>query len=551
MEDPRSLLGHRCLSGGSESWDSQDPFLCGVVGKTNPTASTNLLAVALGYTNESPRVTMRTYAYQQETIDWMEQRERCKTCRGGFLCHEMGLGKTVMTSALIKRCLVPRTVIFAPKSTVLNWADTLRTVGNFAFNVYEFDKTLVLPTDRPLVVVATHHSILRHAEWFGQAGFTRMIVDEAHILRNSGGEIPGNFVDLAKTVRIRWGITATPFNNRDEDIYGYMVYLFPNSTPDTIPSSHLFKDLMMRVLRKDVFPGGPKLILTKHVYEFEYEDEQEMYDFVAQRIDQQAQWLAANRNHLPHHVVGAMIILQMLRERQATIHPQIVLNAEQVWRTAWGMNHAEAPMWDTKRVTKINHVLRMIQTDQKEYRSTLVITHFKDEISLIADRLAETGIPYKILNGKTTKADRRRIEMHGHSVMNRAYTAAFVDKWAKQKTGRELPIEVIRNVLTFTHCPTVVLMQIQAGGVGISLPWVHHVINMSPDWNPFLERQAIFRAYRLTTPHDVRVTQVFLRNTIDRTIHEKQMEKLRRSLFWTGDADDTIADFAAPELLDD
>ena len=46
MEDPRSLLGHRCLSGGSESWDSQDPFLCGVVGKTNPTASTNLLAVA-------------------------------------------------------------------------------------------------------------------------------------------------------------------------------------------------------------------------------------------------------------------------------------------------------------------------------------------------------------------------------------------------------------------------------------------------------------------------------------------------------------------------
>jgi superfamily II DNA or RNA helicase len=498
--------------------------------------------------SHTPTDTMNPYPYQLEAVSWMEQRERCKTCRGGFLCHEMGLGKTVMTTTLLKRRLVNRTLILTPKSTLLGWLDTLRTVGNFAFNVYEFRKGLVLPEDRPLVLVATHQSILRHRAWFATAGFQRILVDEAHVLRNLGGKVSQTILALARSIPIRWGVTATPYNNKDSDINAYMAFLFPHLAPDARPPTVVFKHVMLRKLRAEVFPTGPKLVIRKHVYEFEHPEEQEMYDFVSQRIDQQAQWLAANRGHLPHHVVGAMIILQMLRERQATIHPQIVLNAERVWRNAWGVTH-DVPEWDKTRVTKINHVLEMVRADQADYRSTLVITHFKDEITLIAERLGNAGVAYKILNGKTGKVERRRIETHG-SGMSRGYTGAFVDAWAEQKTGRNLPEDVVRNLLTFTHRPTVVLMQIQAGGVGISLPWIHHVINMSPDWNPFLERQAIFRAYRLTTPHDVHVTQLFLRDTIDRTIHTKQMQKLARSLFWTGDAEHTIHDFAEPEMID-
>ena len=497
---------------------------------------------------------MHLYPYQQEAIAWMEQRERCKTVRGGFLCHEMGLGKTVMTTTLFKRRLVRRTLILTPKSTLLGWLDTLRTVGDFAFNVYEFRKGLVLPTDRPLVVVATHQSVLRNREWFVAERFQRILVDEAHVLRNLGGKVAQTVLALARDIPIRWGVTATPYNNKDSDMNAYMAFLFPTHAIDARPPTTVFKHLMLRKLRAEVFPTGPKLLIRKHIYEFEHPEEQEMYDFVAQRIDQQAQWLAANRNHLPHHVVGAMIILQMLRERQATIHPQIVLNAEKVWRNAW--NHAlgvganvEVPEWDKTRVTKINHVLKMVKADQAAHKSTLVITHFKDEIALIAERLETAKVPYKVLNGKTGKVERRRIETH-EGGMNRTYTDAFVNKWSLQKINRPIPEDIMRTILTFTHRPTVVLMQIQAGGVGLSLPWIHHVINMSPDWNPFLERQAIFRAYRLTTKHDVRVTQMFLQDTIDRTIHTKQMQKLARSLFWTGDDESTIHDFAAPEMID-
>jgi hypothetical protein len=492
---------------------------------------------------------MDTYAYQQEGISWMLDRERCKTCRGGFLCHEMGLGKTFMTSTLIKTHLEPRTLILAPKSTLMNWTHTLRTVGNFAFNVYDFRKDLVLPESRPAVVVASHQSVLRQSGWIVAAGFQRIIVDEAHILRNTGGKVSAGILRLARDIPIRWGITATPFNNKDSDINAYITFLFPRHAPDARPPSTIFKHIMTRKLRKDVFPHGPKLIIRKHVYEFEYPEEQDMYNFVAQRIDQQAQWLAANRGHLPHHVIGAMIILQMLRERQATIHPQIVLNAERTWRAAFGQGH-DVPEWDKTRVTKVNHVLRLVGEDQENRKSTLIITHFKDEIGLIVERLEAARVPYRVLNGKTGKIERRRIELHGTPAMSEAYTGKFVDKWTQQKVGAVLPTDVMERLLTFTHKPTVVVMQIQAGGVGISLPWIHHVINLSPDWNPFLERQAIYRAYRLTTPHNVHVTQLFLQDTIDRTIHTKQMHKLLRSLAWTGDSEDTLADFAEPTMLD-
>lgn len=493
---------------------------------------------------------MDTYAYQQEGITWMLARERCKTCPGGFVCHEMGLGKTFMTSTLIKTNLELRTLILTPKSTLLNWTHTLRVVGDFAFNVYDYRKGLVLPEDRPSVVVASHQSVLRHAGWFADAGFRRIIVDEAHILRNTSGKVSAGILRLARDIPIRWGITATPFNNKDSDINAYITFLFPRHTPDARPPATIFRDVMIRKLRKDVFPAGPKLIVRKHIYEFEYPEEQEMYDFVSQRIDQQAQWVAANRGHLPRHVIGAMIILQMLRERQATIHPQIVLNAERVWRNVWGMHH-DVPEWDKSRVTKINHVMRMVGEDQENRKSTLVITHFKDEIGLIAERFDAKSIPYRILNGKTGKIERRKIELHGTPDMSEAYTGAFVDRWSRQKVGQVLPADVMTRLLKFTHKPTVVLMQIQAGGVGISLPWIHHVINLSPDWNPFLERQAIYRAYRLTTPHNVHVTQMFLQDTIDRTIHTKQMRKLLGSLAWTGDSEDTLTDFAEPAMLDD
>lgn len=488
---------------------------------------------------------MDALPYQQDAIAWMKQRESDRNCRGGFLCHEMGLGKTFMMTQVISHS-PGKTVLFAPKSTLPNWCETLRSASNFAFDVREFTSDLVLSPDRHVVVVATHQSLIRNLPWFVEQRFGRMVIDEAHVIREAKTALHRQALALATAVPIRWGMTATPFNNYDSDIASYIRFLFP--TQPLMPTD-LFRDLMLRKTRSEVFPDGPRLLVSKHIYDFEYPDEKRLYDYVSGRLDMMDRWIDANRGHLPAHVIGNMTLLRMLRERQATVHPQIVLNAERAWRPAAGIDDAVAD-WDRTKVTKFNHIVRLIREDQTKGESTLVITHFGEEISLIAEQLTAAKIPFRILNGKTKVPERRKIETH-QGTLSESYHAGLVDQFTWQKGKTALPADVMRNILGCLHRPTVVLMQIAAGGVGLSMPWIRHVINTSPDWNPFLERQAIYRAYRLTSPKDVRVTQLYLQDTIDRTIHTKQHKKLERSLYWTGDATGSLSSFIAPELLED
>jgi SNF2 family DNA or RNA helicase len=108
---------------------------------------------------------------------------------------------------------------------------------------------------------------------------------------------------------------------------------------------------------------------------------------------------------------------------------------------------------------------------------------------------------------------------------------------------RRMPVDVMNIVESFLFKPRVLLLQIVAGGVGLSLPWVDHVIHTSPDWNPFLEKQASYRALRATSTHDVRVTSMYFERTIDTHIQQKQVVKFEASLEWTGDAPKTIAEY--------
>jgi hypothetical protein len=235
-----------------------------------------------------------------------------------------------------------------------------------------------------------------------------------------------------------------------------------------------------------------------------------------------------------------LLFLLQLRERQAAIHPQIVLDAEKVWRQQMPAEVSavigspdDVASWSGRSVTKFKHILEMVKADQRAKQSTMIVTHFQSELNLIRDRLVSNGIMPSILTGKTSAKARTALE--SVNAEDPAAIHAALDE--------HLPDDVISVVSSFLYKPRVLLLQIAAGGVGLSLPWVHHVIHTSPDWNPFLEQQATFRALRATTPHDVRVTSLYFERTIDCTIQAKQAVKFEESLKWTGDLPQTISEF--------
>ena len=472
------------------------------------------------------------FKYQDEAVEWMKAREFAG--KGGMLCHEMGLGKTRMMCRLLRANMLPLTLVLTTKSTIGGWLAELRVQSNFAFDVREYkkEKTYINPA-RNTVLVSTHHSILKkNAAWFAERRFDRIVVDEIHVLRNPGvlqkgvSEIPSP---------LRWGLTATPFNNSARDISAYMRFLCEGAA---IEDRSKFGEWMLRKTRDEVFEDGPKIVPKKFVYEFESPEERMMYEYVAGRIDEANAWIEANAGRLPRHVRGQMMLLLQLRERQAAIHPQIVRDAERVWRMQMPEllgNPEDLRMWDESKVTKFRHIMDMVRADQAKKRSTMIVTHFQTELLLIKARLESAGITPLVINGKTKAKQRTAMQTVNSDSANLEV--------CRRAIYRQLPTDVMKIVESFLVAPRVLLLQIVAGGVGLSLPWVDHVIHTSPDWNPFLEKQASYRALRATSTHDVRVTSMYFARTIDTQIQERQSDKFEQSLEWTGDAPKTIAEY--------
>ena len=472
------------------------------------------------------------FSYQTDALNWMKTRESDHIISGGFLCLDMGLGKTRITATLIRDNLLPRTLVVTTKSTVGGWLAELRRQSNFAFDCLEYIKnnTEITP-GRPTAVVATHHSILNeNVEWFRAQSFDRIVVDEVHVIRNLG-TIFWALRQIPATTR--WGLTATPFNNGRSDIQAYTEFLHPGMPVND------FKNYRYRKLRSEVVMGGPELQSHKYVYDFESPEEMRLYDYVSGRIDDTNDWIAANARRLPRHVRNTMKLTMILRERQAAIHPQIVLDAEKVWRAQMPAvlgDPADVGRWDTSKVTKFRHIVEMVKADQKKGESTMIVTHFKTELELLQQALIKAGIKTEVLSGKTPQKQRTKMEGYGNPA-----TPTEIKDIIDETTF--IPDDVINIINSFIDGPRVLLLQIKAGGVGISLPWVNHVVNTSPDWNPFLELQAVYRAYRINTRHNVRVTSMYFRDTVDTRIQDRQKLKFEQSLEWTGDDPKSISEF--------
>lgn len=466
------------------------------------------------------------YSFQDEAVEWMKIRELDHNVSGGFLCHEMGLGKTRMMCRLISEKLCPVTLVLTTKSTLHGWMEELREQSRFKFDVLEFKGGKVVPEmnmipGRACVVVGTHQSIFKPFP----LAVDRLVIDEGHVIRNKNQL----YVTVMKIrARHKWLMTATPFNNTDCDIGAYTEFLSHGLPPCA------FKHYMLRKTRKEIYPDGPVINVSKYVYDFETEEEKRLYDFVASQIENVEEWIAHNRSRVPRHVLNTIGFGLSIRKRQAAIHPQIVLDAEKRWRSKLGEDDP-VDSWKIN-VTKFKHILEMVKKDQAKRKNTMIVTHFQTELELLKETFKHAGIPVEVLNGKTTPKERRELEKRtGDDIIE-----------LLQKTN----ISCVADVVSSFLCPpTVILLQIKAGGVGLSLPWVHHVINTSPDWNPFLELQAMYRAYRITTKHNVHVTNMYFRKTIDTEIQMKQTYKLARSLTWTGDNEDTISDFISMPIV--
>lgn len=191
-------------------------------------------------------------------VDAVNQGYQMLLDHSGFMLADVvGLGKTVIATMTAKRFLISngtlntKILVVYPPHLERNWKSTFRQFG--------IDKHTKFVSNGSL------HKILenKNEEYWPKEDYDLILVDEAHKFRNhksqmfndlqiickSNRSVEGNVVGVRKKVIL---ISATPLNNRPEDIY-YQLQLFTDARKSTLSVTNLqafFAQLIRRY--KDV-----------------------------------------------------------------------------------------------------------------------------------------------------------------------------------------------------------------------------------------------------------------------------------------------------------
>ena len=165
--------------------------------------------------------------YQREGVQWMLGMENQKSGpKGGFLCDEMGLGKSVQLICTMLGNPTPRTLIIVPKSIITQWVEEInRFAPNLTINIFDGPERKMKEAD---ITIAPYTLLtvkgaesgastpLHHVQW------DRVILDEAHEIRNSGSKLHKSVCRLHST--IKWIVTGTPVFNSMNDFVSLCVF---------------------------------------------------------------------------------------------------------------------------------------------------------------------------------------------------------------------------------------------------------------------------------------------------------------------------------------
>ncbi len=436
------------------------------------------------------------FDHQIKGIEWMLEKERDGTdvprrsgsgtvkVFGGLQCDDMGLGKTMQITAVMVNHPLDTTLLLAPLAMIQTWTEVCIRAGLLVFHVspkggcrwecVNSDESLMdvrphFDDIRPEVYITNYQKLYTQPGTF-QLGWDRMVMDEAHNIRNPEGEMA--YWARKLHAPIRWAVTGTPLVNSLRDVVSLLAFLGVPHSPLWRWEPHLataLPDLVIHrsldSLRSVIRDAPPHPIITELSLEFDSEEEEEFYYGVQGSTESMVKKYSRDQLSM------AEAFKMLLRLRQLSVHPQIYINAKR--REDRGYDR---PNW-FKSSTKMNAVADLIRKDEGdgEVHRYILFCQFTEEMMLFREFLLVEDLV----------KDENILQYDG-SLSHAERTAVL--EYSKTTTER-----------------TVLLLQIQAGGVGLNLQEYDRIIFISPWWTAALRNQAIARAVRMGQKKVVRV----------------------------------------------
>jgi len=408
------------------------------------------------------------------TVEGIHPNETHRVC-GGLQCDDMGLGKTIQIVSVIINNIVPLTLLIAPLAMIDTWSSVLQRASCSVYQIVDGKWTLLNPNTpvpkhfiklRPAVYISNYEKLKKpmfHKSW------SRVVLDEAHKIRNGEGQIATYARNIVAP--IRWAVTGTPLVNSLKDVVSLLAFIgVPCSPKWEARHTRMLPDLLIhRSLQSLTIKNAPP---TPEIYNidlpFSSPEEDEFYYGVQDMT---------SLKYSNESLDSSQAFKLLLRLRQISVHPQVYINAKR--REFSGYSR---PDW-TASSTKLDKIKEIITSE--EGHKYIIFCQFHDEMELLREFLCPFVSTILLYSGSMTQKER---------------TDVLVT--SKESTEK-----------------TVLLLQLQAGGVGLNLQEYDRIIFVSPWWTSALMDQAIARAVRMGQTEIVKVYHLHLAAEKDSTIN--------------------------------
>ncbi len=448
--------------------------------------------------------------YQKRGVAWLQYLEDLGL--NPCLADDMGLGKTLEVIArLLKEReeadSVPPTLVIAPTSVLGNWrkeierfAPQLRTLVHQGSTRLK-DKQTFAETSQTYDVVLTSFALARLDEKLLQSiEWHRVVVDEAQNIKNPHAAQTRAILKLAAPRRL--ALTGTPVENRLRDLWSIFNFLNPGYLGKETQFRKTFEEPIYKgndlassaTLKKLVEPFILRRVKTdkRIIDDLPDKIEQKMYCTLS---SEQASLYEAVVKDVTEQLNDAegiqrkgLILSTLLKLKQICNHPAQFLQ--------------DGSAFTTERSHKLQRLGEMIEEVIDSGESALIFTQFT-EVGGELERYLEHTLHYNTyyLHGGTSVARRERM------------IAEFQDPETE---------------------PSLFILSLRAGGVGLNLTKANHVFHFDRWWNPAVEDQATDRAFRIGQRKNVFVHKFVAMGTMEERIDAMIEDKKRLSSLVVG-----------------
>lgn len=419
--------------------------------------------------------------YQREGVQWL--KFLFLNHLGGCLADDMGLGKTFQVIAFLEdndvRKRLQKVLIVVPKSLLTNWKREFEKFSSsYRVGIYHGNKRSELDFDRYDVVITTYNTALLDKDYLNGKGFTIIVLDEIQTIKNYKSITSQAIKEIHAAMKI--GLSGTPMENGISELWNVMDIVNPGALPSHSAFLHRYQNrnydelkeilnlFILRRMKKDVLKQLPPKY-EQIIYCDMDAAQRRLYTGINIAVKTAISRLKA---------FAAPVVLKGLTLlRECCCHPLL--------------------LDDNTNVEGIQDSCKL------------------DALKILVDNLFESGHKILIFSNYTAMLQLIQKELE----KNREYKANlfYLDGKTKQ---RNLLVEQFEAADA-----GIFLISIKAGGVGLNLTSAQDVIIYDPWWNPFVEQQAVDRAYRIGQQQSVNVYKLVAANTIEEKILDMQKDK--------------------------